>query len=171
MQTLNTPPDRLSPWLTYTDFLTLKLKDTAGDAQLRVLNQEEIKTGWWDRYKLGISEPQVVLREILMLAWEHPCWYARTIIPLSTWQAHYSLFQGLNKGSLGHIIFNTGQVTRRWLINYEITPECIEFYWLPDAWTQGEKSLWVRLSCFSFNQGGDFYLIEILLPDLLRIGA
>ena len=160
------PPEKLLPWLTYVHFLTDKLKSATGDARLEVLRQEWVKRNWWDKHTLGIQDELVLHREILMWSQANLCWYARTIIPESTYKTNTDLFDRLRKESLGHLIFQGSVIHRQQMYYYSITQDRIEYHWLNDVMHQHTKELWVRLSEFSVQEKGSFFLTEILLPGL-----
>jgi chorismate--pyruvate lyase len=188
------PTKALKHWLECTDFLTQKLKKAAGDANLQLLKQKELPTSWWDKYHLKITDAKVIHRDILMTAKGLPCWLARTIIPISSFKAQESVFKRLEKETLGHIIFGKSDIKRVWLKYYDINSFYIEYYWIKEylpllgsVVKPGEQNLWLRLSNFVFepstfaktsssNSRGlpagskdPFYLVEILLPDLLKV--
>ncbi len=160
------PPKKLLPWLHYVDFLTDKLKSEAGDARLEVLSQRWASANWWDKHALKVQDVQVMHREIVMWAFEKPCWYARSIIPISTYEADTALFDRLRKESLGHLIFNGSMIKRHGMVIYPINDQSIEYYWLTDSMRQEASELWVRLSEFMVHDRWPFFLLEILLPGL-----
>lgn len=165
---MTSPPKMLLPWLVYQQSLTKKLKIAAGDARMDVLSQREETSDAWDLYKLKLKHTPVVHREILMWAFDSPCWYARTIIPSSTQQAHAALFDRLKAEPLGQLIFNGTAIKRASLIHYAISSQSMEYQWLNESMHQGESRLWVRLSEFTVKPHHPFFLVEILLPGLLR---
>ncbi|MDP1603212.1 MAG: chorismate lyase [Legionella sp.] len=161
-------PRSLLPWVIHQEALTEKLKQSAGDAQLTILNQNWMTSGWWDNHVLGLDRQVILQREILMSAGEHACWYARTIIPQSTYHIHKPIFNRLNHESLGDIIFSEPRIKRYSMINYAITPQCIEYHWLKPVFCDEDCRLWTRLAIFTIDNDSPFFLIEILLPDLYR---
>lgn len=160
------PPPKLIPWLTSVDFLTKKLHACSGHTQLTVLEHRWINPSWWDRYVLNLECKLVLSREIAMLAWDVPCWYARTIIPIKTYQADAKLFNQLEQTTLGHLIFNGNKINRESLTYYAIDKQSIEYHWLPEGMDCNSEVLWVRLSKFVLASSDPFYLIEIFLPGL-----
>ncbi len=160
------PNQVLLPWLTYTDYLMHRLKEISGQAQLHVLHQEWTKPNWWDRQVLQIDCNQVMHREILITSQEKYCWYARTIIPDTTYKADLSLFSRLKDEPLGNLIFKGSMIKRHSLLNYVINPHSIEYYWLTENMKATQSELWVRLSEFKLKITLPFYLIEILLPGI-----
>lgn len=162
------PPRELLPWLTYTKMLTNKLEQESGDARLHVLKQKWSIPNWWDKYVLRIDGDVVLHREILMYSRETSCWYARTIIPKNCYFADEQLFDRLATETLGDLIFGNPDITRKCLVHYPLSPELIEYYWINDEWNENGEELWARKSAFTLKKQHTFYLIEILLPGLLR---
>lgn len=161
------PPESLLPWLTHQSSLTEKLITEVGEAKLEILNQNWVKPNWWDKFTLGLSVESVMHREILMSAWQTPCWYARTIIPDFSYHANHTFFERLKHESLGVIVFNTPIVKRAIMLNYSINSQCLEYHWLPSYLIDKESMLWARLSIFTLSDKSPFYLIEIFLPALI----
>ncbi|STX51364.1 4-hydroxybenzoate synthetase [Legionella busanensis] len=166
----NIPPAPLLPWLTYEQSLTKRLKNITSEApKLTVLKQHWCYADWWDKNVIGLKERESVIhREITISAKDKKCWYGRTIIPGSTYQSNEALFIRLNQENLGQLIFGNKSITRLYHKFYAITPETIEYYWLKSL-NYKDDILWARLAVFSINNSAQFYLIEILLPDLLRV--
>lgn len=162
------PQAYLLPWLNYRDFLTQKLRLEAGDARLQVIGQRWESPNWWDKYVLTLENEQVMHREILMWALDNCCWYARTIIPHTTYEINAIVFDRLQQESLGQIIFNGTAIKRNEMIIYAINAQSLEYYWLNESMHQEEAVLWVRRSTFMLNDRWPFYLIEIFLPGLKR---
>lgn len=161
-------PQALLPWITYQDSLTERLKATAGEARLDVLAQRWVLPNWWDTHVLQIDSETVLHREILIWAHHKPCWYARTVIPYTTYHTDAAFFNRLEKESLGELIFNQVRVKRVYQINYPINDQSIEYHWLTEAMHYQTKTLWVRLSTFVIDDDRPFFLIETLLPGLMR---
>ena len=103
-----------------------------------------------------------------MYSFDNPCWYARTIIPQSTYNAHTTLFNRLQHESLGQLIFHGTEITRSNLRYYAITPNSIEYQWLHSDWHQQCETLWVRIANFQVLSNEQFYLIEIFLPFFMQ---
>ncbi len=160
------PPEYQIPWLSYLDFLTLKLQTEAGDACLQVLNQQWGPCNSWDKDCLNIADERVMHREILMSAFDVPCWYARTILPHTTYQASMALFDRLQHESLGQLIFNSGVVARQTMMVYPIHPQSIEYHWVPEHISANATVLWGRLATFIVEKQHPFYLLEIILPGI-----
>lgn len=159
------PPLNLISWLSYTKSLTNRLKEVSGEAKLKILLQKKIKTCWWGRYFLGVEEGEVIQRDIEVFSGQHPCWFARSIIPLSTYENNLDFFSRLANESLGEIVFNNSVVQRLSLMYYDIDCSKLEYHWLMKYGYERKDRLWGRLSVFLINKNY-FYLIEILLPAL-----
>lgn len=160
------PPNNLISWLTYQEMLTTKLYNCSQNTSLKVLKHDFFKSNWWDRYVLGISSHSILHREVVVSAWNIPCWYARTIIPKETYYNHSKLFITLENKSLGEIIFSTKNgVKRSYLKYYAIDTSSIEYNWLDVDLTKSNSQLWARLSKFTINSDF-FYLFEVFLPGL-----
>ena len=162
-------PEFLLPWLTHRDSLTQKLKNNTGCARLQVLKQQWEDIDWWDKNALIIQDDQVFRREIIMWANDEACWYARTTIPKQTYQAAPLLFDRLQTESLSELIFNEDRIKRNQLMYYAINEACVEYHWLPKNMLSNAPVLWGRLSTLMVNDTEPFYLVEILLPALLRV--
>src|SRR3990167_5151285 len=113
-------PAHLLPWLCYEGFLTKKLYRVAGDTSMRVIAQEKKMRQWWDQYMLCIDCTHVIHREIVMSAREQLSWYARTIIPETTYLAAPQWFARLKTELLGTLLFEETGVTREFLIHYPV---------------------------------------------------
>ncbi len=161
-------PTLLRPWLVHEQSLTQKLKTIAGEARLEIYDQRWEQSDAWDLYKLKLKNTHVLHREIIMWAFDSPCWYARTILPDSTYLANTRLFDRLKDEPLGQLIFNGTDIKRASFTQYEIFPSSMEYQWLSESLHQDASALWVRLSEFVVNDKSAFYLVEILLPGLLR---
>lgn len=163
------PPEELKPWLNYQTSLTDKLKRLTGDAELEVLSQEWSLASWWDKFTLGLSCEKILLREILMLSQGTPCWYARTIIPESTYLANQVLFSRLKQESLGQLIFNEAGIRRTQLLTYAVDHHSLEYNWIPAVLRDESSEYWLRLSNFTIDDSAAFCLVEIFLPGLRRV--
>lgn len=177
-QPISSPPQNLIPWLTHRASMTEKLLTKTGDAKLQVLNQQWQDPSAWDINTLKLSSAQtpIMRREILISSNQEPCWYARTILPQSTYTAHETLFIRLKKEPLGKLIFaENSNIKRTFMTYYAINQKSIEYTWLPDTLEQYQQELWLRSSIFTLprsienNHHDKFCLIEILLPGLLRV--
>lgn len=162
------PPKELIHWLTCPDSLTEKLASSLGNATLIVQNECWRNTNWWEKYNLSYLQQKVFCREIIMYSQKTPCWYARTIIPQETYEKNYNFFKRLENESLGVIIFNTNGIRRELITYYPLDKRCIEFYWFGKEIKADVDTFWARFSIFSIEEKYQFYLVEIMLPGLLR---
>lgn len=163
-------PPELSTWLTQnTRPQTDILQELTGDASLELLEQQWINTNLWEKTVLGLPDKQVFRREIIMRSHDKPCWYARTIIPHSCFQQDSSFFEQLYTKQLTLLLFNQTAVMRTHFCHYSITEACQEYYWAKKQGVSLMNSSVVRASTYTFHNTAQFYLIEILLPDLLRL--
>lgn len=160
----------MQEWVNYKASITERLKALSGDASLFVLNHTWEKADAWDIHTLRITTNSEVLhRDILMYSHQKPCWYARTILPKSTYNFEYERFKQLGSKTLGELIYNDPQVKRH--INpCKIQPEMLEHQYLQNALKQHtpQEDLWGRLSTFIIRDAVTFYLLEIFLPELLK---
>lgn len=159
------------PWLDEQGSITDKLKALSGHTQLEVLTHIWDKPDVWDCEALQLSpDIKVLHREILMSSHQQYCWYARTILPLSVYQTEATLFQRLKHEALGELIHNHPHINRTHIKPYEIAPHTPEHHYLKQALKDKTptQTLWGRLSTFTIHGQFDFYLLEILLPGILR---
>ena len=54
---------------------------------------------------------------------------------------------------------------------YTIAPGEAEYTWLTPRMHENMSPLWVRLSTFQYREEYSFYLLETLLPGLMRVTA
>jgi len=160
-------PSSLLPWVSCQTSLTEKLEKRAGEAHLQVLGQAFSVPNWWENQVLHVHSA-VFRRNILMWASHQPCWYARTIIPHTTYKAYQQLFHRLEQESLGELIFNSPDIKRLHFVHYPINEHSLEYHWLTPLMHVHENKLWVRFSTFMVAERAPFFLIEILLPGLNR---
>jgi len=156
------------PWMTYQGSLTNKLKETAGDARIELLGQGLELANDWEKEFLSITDSQVFRRDIVMWAFDKPCWYARTMIPDKTYQANLAFFGRLRKESMGDLIFNEPTLKRVDFKNYSIDAHSVEYDWVRFLLKDSKTLLWIRLSTFKLSEEFPFFLLEILLPQLRR---
>ena len=174
------PPKFLLPWINCDTFLTEKLKNKAGDARLQVLTHCWDEANEWDMKSLSIPKDPLIRREILMWAWDDICWYARTLIPSSTYHANPLLFDRLQNESLGNLIFHTTKIHRLHRVVYPIHKTSFEYSWLTERMRADADVLWVRRTTFGVQDSApaetmneipysfSFFLVEIFLPGLSR---
>lgn len=161
-----TPPAHLLPWLASQASMNEMLKQKTGDVKTEVLNTEWLRANWWARYALHLSVEPLYLREVVISSWGKPCWYARSYFPEPLFHTHASFFQALNHHSLGQLIFNQNVVQCLERDYYQIEEHHLEFYW-PQKVGIMERGRWIRRAHYRFNDGGDFYLIELFFDDFV----
>ncbi|MCH9689758.1 MAG: chorismate lyase [Gammaproteobacteria bacterium] len=162
---------QINPWLEQKGSITDKLKQLAGHTKLQVLSHSWETSDAWDSKILKLPENTEVLhRDILMWADNQTCWYARTILPQYVYQAESLLFEQLKSKPLGELIHHHPEIHRTHINSYEIHAHMPEYQYLKHALKQNTPthSLWGRVSTFTIRNQYDFYLLEILLPGLLR---
>lgn len=161
-------PPSLLPWLTYKQSLTKRLEEKAGNVCLDVLGQDWSAPDWWDKQVLHVTDEAVLHRQIVMRASNEPCWYARTVIPQTTYDVEKAMFERLNKESLGTLIFEEAKIKRASLFHYPINSLAIEYHWLTENMHCSADVLWARFSIFIIDKVHPFYLVEIMLPGIMR---
>ena len=176
MTTYINPPEKLLPWLCHETSLTEKLKECTGEASLHVLGHVSLIPGHWERNVLGIQDQMEFVREIVMYSGETRCWYARTIVAQSIYEANRDFFSRVEQNGLSVVLFHEKCANRLSLDCYSISKKDIDFSWvtslLSPLYTSQELdqlSLWVRRSSYSIAPKSHFYLVEIFLPDFLDL--
>ncbi len=164
----NYAADTLHDWLTYTQSLTQKLKQQSGDAVLQICAEAWRQPDDWDKLHLCLPPEPVFYREIMMLAHGVPCWYAKSIFPTHTYTQHKALFARLEHETLGELIFNGDEIVRQSLQTVSIHPSSELCAHLSATVQQHPPQLLARLSTFVVAHHACFYLLEVLLPGLLR---
>ena len=156
-------------WLVHPDSITDRLIEKAGEASLMVLAQGFERACAWDKKIFNDVIDKVWCREIVMFAQGEAYWYARTIIPETTYANNQDFFDQLKIQSLGTLIFNSPIVQRKTLTSYVINEKMHEYQWIPESVKPyPTQPLWVRLSHLILHEHFPFYLVEILLPAAER---
>lgn len=167
--THNNPPEKLKPWLWHQGSITDKLKDLAGEAKLQLLKHAWELTDTWDQGTLQLEPKRCVLhREIIMWAHHEPCWFARTVLPKTTYTREKALFDRLETTPLGELIHHHPAIQRTHIYPYPILANSMEQAYLTHALEHAITPLWGRCSTFTLHHQHEFYLLEIFLPPLLR---
>lgn len=161
-------PANLARWLTETGSLTRLLqKHNDVDFSVEVLGNSWMRPLPDECQLLGIPTTQMAYqREVKLMDGEQANVYARTVIPLDTFQAMKHRFNSLGNKPLGELLFTDPTVKRgpievaclkpgQWLYEMALLDE--EFR--PDA-------LWGRRSYF-YLSGKILLVNEIFLPTLL----
>jgi chorismate--pyruvate lyase len=160
------PSNQLLEWINYQLPLTDKLCQEKGEAHLELLTQQWQVVDLWSQRILNIQDKLGFYREILMTSHQVAYWYARSIIPKSCYDLAPDFFDRLKNESIKNLIFKEERVQRIHSVNYPISNQCIEFYWVKKYLTISSKILWVRITEYCFQKKESFYLIEIMLPAL-----
>lgn len=164
-------PSKLRPWLHHSHSLTDKLRELKGSVELTVLSQEWSPPSWWDQYILAIRDSLVFQRTILMKSQQIAYWFARSIIPKSSYDLDVAFFKRLERESIRNLIFESDEVHRSHFTIYPIDSQSIEFQWVNQYLPDLEGPLWVRFAHYSYRQKASFYLLEILLPSLENVSS
>ncbi len=162
-------PKKPESWLTHKGSITDKLKQHTKNINLKRLSHCFEAPDTWDIHHLKLSpnEKTVLHREILMTANALPCWYARTILPESSYTAEKTLFEQLTHTPLGELIHPHPDIHRTQITPYLIEANTTEYDYL-SVHIKITEPLWGRLSTFTIRHQFEFYLLEIFLPHLLR---
>jgi len=168
----HTPQRRLMPaglksWLTDTGSLTRRLQSSNQHGfSVQLLGNHWIKALPDECLDMGIPFTQMAMqREVRLLDGDNANVYARTIIPLATYQVMKQRFSGLGNKSLGELLFTEPSVKRG-----PIEVACLKpGEWLYEMALLEEdyrtEELWARRSHFYI--GGKVLLVnEIFLPTL-----
>jgi chorismate--pyruvate lyase len=156
----------LQTWMMYEESLTDKLRLVSGSSELELLVQGFVRTDWWTKAVLQVSDPQVFKREIIMRSNGVPYWYARTFIPESCFHLEVDFFNRLYRETMRELIFNEPQVTLIDRFTYAVDKHCLEFYWVKNVLPESDGILWLRLSHYAFQEKAYFYLIEVFLASM-----
>lgn len=167
---INKPPEKLTPWLEHQGSITDKLKALAGEAHLQLIKHRWELTDTWDQSTLHLKPKKSVLhREILMWAHNEPCWFARTVLPKTTYLKEETLFSRLETTPLGELIHHHPGIKRTSIRPYLIAAHSMEHTYLTHTLEHVSTPLWGRCSTFTLHNQHEFYLLEIFLPKLLKI--
>ena len=96
-------------------------------------------------------------------------WYARAVIPKSTYDLDTDFFNRLQHESIRNLIFDESRVSLIERVVYPINNQNDEFHWVERYFHTTNDTLWLRNAQFSFQGRGFFYLIEILFPILQEL--
>lgn len=151
------PPQALRPWLDATGSITQMAKQCCESVRVKLLH-----TAW--------DEASSYHREILMLCDETPWWYAHTHLPQETFQQRASLFQGLGDNSLGCVLFSDPNISRQSLQYFEVGCDDPAYQKAARFITIECERLWARESVYHI-EGLPLYLLEVFLPDMLKIAC
>ena len=161
-----TLPARLVPWVMCQTSLTERLRSHAHEVRLQIIEQGFGPPNIWDKNVLQMKNVAVFHRDIVLWAGDEACWYARTIIPDTSYQAQDAFFNRLQKEPLGALIFDNPHVVRIHRVDYPIDKRSLEYHWVMNVMAVNAElptMLWTRLSVYTYDEV-PFYLVEIFLP-------
>lgn len=162
-------PAELTSWLTDTGSLTQRLQvHNQHDFSVQLLNTQWIKPLPDECLLLDIPlTEQAYLREVRLMDGEQANVYARTVIPLATFQEMEQRFNTLGNSSLGDLLFSDPSMQRG-----EIEVACLkpgqalyEMAMMEES--PRPKELWGRRSLF-YLRGKKLLVCEIFLPSLIK---
>ena len=162
-------PAKLASWLTDTGSLTRRLKQhNKHEFSVQLLGNSWLRPLLDESQLLHIPPTQIAYqREVRLMDGNHANVYARTIVPLATFQSMKHRFDSLKNKPLGELLFTDPTVKRgvievaclkpgQWLYEMALLEE-----------SDRPEALWARRS--SFYLSGKILLVnEILLPTLLE---
>lgn len=162
-------PSELVPWLTDSGSLTRRLQAyNQYGFSVQLLGNHWIKPLPDESLKLGVPMSELVYqREVRLLDGDVANVYARTIIPIATFEALKQRFSALGNKPLGELLFTDPTVQRG-----SIEIACLTAgQWLYEMAVLDDdcrpEALWARRSRFYI--GGKILLVnEIFLPTLIR---
>ena len=170
----HTPQHRLMPadlslWLTDSGSLSRRLQaHNQTDFSVQVLGNHWMKPLPDECLCLGVPMTQMAYqREVQLMDGDTANVYARTVVPLATYQAMKQRFNSLGNKPLGEILFTDPSVERgpieiaclkpgQWLYEIALLEDDIR-----------PTELWGRRSRF-YIDGNALLVNEIFLPSLLR---
>ncbi len=165
----NKLPNHLLAWASLESVLSDRLKQVSGEAKLTVLTQQFERTCWWARQSLSVVDDRMFRRDIVMTSKGTPCWFARTLIPKATYQAHQAIFTRLENEPLTNLLYGKTSIERIDLFAYALNANCMEYYWMDASLSEKQPTLWARISTFQLPSEHRFYLVEVFLPGLERV--
>lgn len=160
------PSAGVGSWLTYTESLTDRLFMATGNVTLDLLSQGWVQSTAHDHYFLAIEDHDVLQREIMMKSYKTPYWYARTVIPRSSYDKNPDFFKRLENESVRNLVFDKAHVRRNQLIHYPITKDAVEYSWVLNHLPHVCGTIWVRCCDYVLQDSAVFYLFELLLPEI-----
>ncbi|XOV80112.1 MAG: chorismate--pyruvate lyase family protein [Aestuariibacter sp.] len=153
----------LNNWLTDTGSLTERLQANCRQFSVKLLaqglsaiteNESQLLYG-----QFGNVEQQTEVREVLLMADDHPWVFARSLMPQPFLQEAMTHLKDLGDKPLGKIIFNDPRFRRQ---KFELTK--IDSTQLPTQWNlPAGILLWGRRSLFTFSHY-HMMVSELFLP-------
>lgn len=159
-----TAPERLRPWLAEPGLLTARVRATCGDGtRLRLLRLAAAPLDPAIARRLGVDDPECLLREIEFTCGGRRWIYAQSVFPRSTVHRHPWL-EGLGDNGLGESLAAAGDVVREPLECCELDPA--HPLALAAASGPGAQALWARRAAYRLA-GAPILVQEVFLPALL----
>ena len=163
---LQSLPKSLRAWLTDTGSLTRLLQQACEHAfSVNVIDTH------WERAlpdeALLMHKPfsqRMLQREVHLMDGDIPQIYARTLVPISTYQSMPARFDGLGNRSLGEMLFTNPSLQRGPIEVACLQPEDALYELAIHHITQRPSSLWARRSCFYLNSM-PLLVTELFLPS------
>lgn len=163
-------PTALADWLTDTGSLTLKLQQTS-QQQFHV---DLLETGWQkplaeEALKLAQAAEEVAYcREVILRDGTLPRVYARTIVPLNSYQQLQAQLpiESLGNRSLGEMLFNDSAMTRGPLEVARLHggQALFELARQRGMLLDADAAIWARRSCF-YAADNRLLITELFLPS------
>ncbi len=155
------PSASLTDWLLNTGSLTERLQSRCRQFSVELLGQQSAQAEPEELRRLGMSQQQVVIREVILRGDQQPWVYARSVLPQSLCQADQQGFGQLGKQPLGKILFNDERFQRQpFELGVLTGPSRLHQY----LNLSEDKGLWGRRSVFTF-EGQRLSVAEVFLPD------
>jgi len=159
-------PAELKSWLTDTGSLTRRLQQhVQAEFRVSVLQSEWQRPLPDEALLLGQHLSQFCFqRAVQLLDGERAQVYARTLIPIATYQAMRHRFEGLGSRPLGEMLFTEPSLTRGRIEVARLKPG-EKFYEMAVKQLKSRPAiLWGRRSCF-YLDGKILLVNEIFLPE------
>ena len=162
-------PEALSEWIQCTTSITDRAKKYAGHIEIELLNHEWTLKTFEETYPYVIKTEPLFLREIYMRCDDVPWWYARTLIPKTTYHLRQSRLDALGACPLGDLLYHDPLIVRTPFEYSALSPSTPEYKQalshLPLC--SGIDLLWARRSIFWIEKK-PLFLMEVFLPTLLK---
>ena len=160
-------PMNLTSWLTDTGSLTRRLEQSNQyNFSVQLLGNHWIRPLPYECLSMKVPITQIAMqREVRLMDGEQANVYARTVIPLGTYQAMKHRFSGLGNRSLGKVLFTEASTKRGpiEIARLKLGNGLYEMAILEDDYRPEE--LWARRSHF-YLSGKVLLGNEIFLPSL-----
>ncbi len=107
-------PDTIKPWLLDNGSLTKRLvRASGGQFRVKVLNQQWQQPRFSERRLLDMGSRETsIVREVLLLCFNEPWVFARSVIPARSVRGHLRQLRKLSDSSLGAMLFSDPSMQR-----------------------------------------------------------